>query len=119
MQIKAPSPILVFRLLAAFPISNEDAVYTLVAQKAVRVLAAFSHLRKDARMLKTLTVALFAVAMSVGVANATHAHKPMMAACGEGQQATARCLCGTGAGAARMICNKGQWCHSMAHVCGT
>ena len=69
-------------------------------------------------MLKTLTVALFAISMSFGVANATHAHKPMMAACGEGQQATARCLCGTGAGAARMICNKGQWCHSMAHVCG-
>jgi hypothetical protein len=63
-------------------------------------------------MLKTLTVALFAVGMSVGVANATHAHKPMMAGCAEGQQATARCLCGTGAGAARMICNKGEWCHS-------
>jgi hypothetical protein len=69
-------------------------------------------------MLKTLTVALFAVGMSVGVANATHAHKPMMAGCAEGQQATARCLCGTGAGAARTICNKGEWCHSMAHVCG-
>ena len=50
-------------------------------------------------MLKTLTVALFAVGMSVGVANATHAHKPMMAGCAEGQQATATCLCGTGAGA--------------------
>jgi hypothetical protein len=69
-------------------------------------------------MLKTLTVALFAVGMSVGVANATHAHKPMMAGCAEGQQATARCLCGTGAGAARTICNKGESCHSMAHVCG-
>jgi hypothetical protein len=68
-------------------------------------------------MLKTFGVALFAIVMSVGLAHATHAHKPMMAACGEGQQATARCLCGTGAGAARTICEKGQWCHSMAHVC--
>ena len=51
-------------------------------------------------MLKTFTVALFAIVMSVGLAHATHAHKPMMAACAEGQQATARCLCGTGAGAA-------------------
>jgi hypothetical protein len=68
-------------------------------------------------MLKTFAVALFAIVMSVGLAHAAHAHKPMMAACGEGQQATARCLCGTGAGAARTICEKGQWCHSMAHVC--
>ena len=68
-------------------------------------------------MLKSLATALFAIVVSVGVANATHAHKPMMAACAEGQQATARCLCGTGAGAARSICEKGQWCHSMAHVC--
>jgi hypothetical protein len=68
-------------------------------------------------MLKTFAVALFAIAMSVGLAQATHAHKPMMAACAEGQQANARCLCGTGAGAARPICEKGQWCHSFAHVC--
>ena len=68
-------------------------------------------------MLKTFAVALFAIAMSVGLAHATHAHKPMMANCAEGQQATARCLCGTGAGAARAICEKGQWCHSFAHVC--
>ena len=68
-------------------------------------------------MLKTFAVALFAVAMSIGVANATHAHKPMMAACAEGKQAGARCLCGTGSGAARMICEAGQWCHSFAHVC--
>ena len=59
-------------------------------------------------MLKTFAVALFAIAMSVGLAHATHAHKPMMATCAEGQQATARCLCGTGAGAARAICEKGN-----------
>jgi hypothetical protein len=68
-------------------------------------------------MLKTFAVTLLAIAMSVGLAHATHRYKPMMAACAEGQQATARCLCGTGAGAARAICEKGQWCHSMAHVC--
>ena len=43
-------------------------------------------------MLKTFAVALFAIVMSVGLAHATHAHKPMMAACAEGQRATARCL---------------------------
>ena len=68
-------------------------------------------------MLKTLTVALFAIVMSVGLAHATHAHKHMLAACAEGKQATARCLCGTGAGAAPTICDKGLWCHSFAHVC--
>jgi len=68
-------------------------------------------------MLKTFAVAMFAIVMSVGLANATHAHKPMMAGCAEGQQASARCLCGTGAGGARTICDKGQWCHSFAHVC--
>jgi len=68
-------------------------------------------------MMKTLAVALFAMTMSVGLAHATHAHKPMMAGCAEGQQATARCLCGTGSGAARAICEKGEWCHSFAHVC--
>ena len=69
-------------------------------------------------MLKALGLALFAITMSVGLAHATHAHKPMMATCAEGQQAAARCLCGTGVGAARAICEKGQWCHSFAHVCG-
>ena len=68
-------------------------------------------------MLKTFAVTLLAIAMSVGWAHATHRYKPMMATCVEGQQATARCLCGTGVGAARAICEKGQWCHSFAHVC--
>jgi len=67
-------------------------------------------------MLKTFAIALFAIAMSVGLAHAAHGHKPMMAACTEFQQATARCLCGTGA--TRTICEKGQWCHSFAHFCG-
>jgi len=50
-------------------------------------------------MLKSFAIALFVIVMSAGLAHATHAHKPMMAACAEGQQASARCLCGTGAGA--------------------
>ena len=62
-------------------------------------------------MLKTFAVALFAIAMSVGLAHATHAHKPMMAACAEGQQATATCACGIGAGGRPLLCQKGQWCH--------
>ena len=68
-------------------------------------------------MLKTFAVALFAIAMSVGLAHATHAHKRMIAGCAEGKQATARCACGTGAGGAPTLCEKGQWCHSFAHVC--
>jgi hypothetical protein len=68
-------------------------------------------------MLKTFAVALFAICMSVGLAHATHAHKRMIAGCAEGQQATTRCTCGTGAGGAPTICEKGQWCHSFAHVC--
>ena len=59
-------------------------------------------------MLKTFAVALFAIVMSVGLAHAAHRYKPMMAACGEGQQATARCLCGTGAGAAEQSARRGN-----------
>jgi hypothetical protein len=73
--------------------------------------------REEETMLKTFAIALFAIVMSVGLAHATHAHKRMLGACAEGKQATARCTCGTGAGAAPTICAPGQWCHSFAHVC--
>jgi hypothetical protein len=76
-----------------------------------------SKTREEEMMLKTFAVALFAIVMSVGLAHATHAHKHMLGACAEGQQAKARCTCGTGAGAAPTICAAGQWCHSFAHVC--
>ena len=61
-------------------------------------------------MLKTLTVALLAVGMSVGLAQAK-VHKQRIAACGEGKQATATCACGIGAGGKPLLCQKGQWCH--------
>jgi len=48
-------------------------------------------------MLKTFSVAILAIAMSVGVAQAKgHMHKQMMmSACIDGQQASATCACGT------------------------
>jgi hypothetical protein len=47
-------------------------------------------------MLRIFAVALLAVGMSVGLAQAK-GHKQRIAACGEGQQATATCACGIGA----------------------
>lgn len=44
-------------------------------------------------MLRTFALALLAIAMSVGVADA----KRMVANCADGQQATKTCLCGSGA----------------------
>ena len=71
--------------------------------------------------LKTFSVAILAIAMSVGVAQAKgHMHKQMMmSACIDGQQASATCACGTAAapGARPTVCQKGQWCHSVAHAC--
>jgi len=74
-------------------------------------------------MLRTFTVALFAVAMSaamsVGVAQAKHM-KHMMATCADGAQVTKNCLCGTAdAGGKPAMCKKGQWCHASSHMCGT
>jgi hypothetical protein len=61
-------------------------------------------------MLKTLAIALLAIAMSVGLAQAKWPRQriPM---CTEGQQAIAKCLCGTGVGGHPVLCQKGQWCH--------
>jgi hypothetical protein len=56
-------------------------------------------------MLKTFAVALFAMVMSVGLAQAK-AHKHAVPACSEGKQATAPCACG------EARCQKGEWCHS-------
>jgi hypothetical protein len=61
-------------------------------------------------MLRIFAVALLAVGMSVGLAQAK-GHKQRIAACGEGQQATATCACGIGAGGRPLLCQKGQWCH--------
>jgi hypothetical protein len=59
-------------------------------------------------MLRTFGVALFAVAMSVGLAQAKGQRTPM---CAEGKQATATCLCGVGSTRQAVLCQKGQWCH--------
>jgi hypothetical protein len=66
-------------------------------------------------MLKTFAVALLAIAMSVGLAEA-RMHKRMIPGCVEGKQAAAPCACGTVAGRP-LVCQRGQWCHSFGHVC--
>ena len=61
-------------------------------------------------MLKTFAVALFAMAISVGLAQAKgHKHLP---ACAEGKQATGTCACSQARGGGLMLCKKGQWCNS-------
>ena len=60
-------------------------------------------------MLKPLAVALFAMAMSVGLAQAK-GHKQRTPMCAEGQQATATCFCGVTVGGHPVLCQKGQWC---------
>ena len=65
-------------------------------------------------MLKAFSVALFAIAMSVGLAQAKrHMHKQMVPTCAEGQQATASCVCGP----AKTPCPKGHWCHARTSYC--
>jgi len=66
-------------------------------------------------MLKTFAVAMLAIAMSVGLAEA-RMHKRMIPGCVEGKQAAAPCACGTVAGRP-LVCQRGQWCHSFGHVC--
>ena len=65
-------------------------------------------------MLRTFAVALLAIAISVGLAEART--KRMIPACVEGKQAAAPCACGTDAGRP-LVCQRGQWCHSFGHVC--
>ena len=60
-------------------------------------------------MLKTLAVALLAVGMSVGLAQAK-GHRQTTPRCTEGQQATATCFCGVAIGGQPVLCQKGQWC---------
>lgn len=66
-------------------------------------------------MLKTCTVALFAFAMSVGLAQAhytRHMHRHMIPGCAMGQPAAATCACGTAANRRPLLCHQGQWCHT-------
>jgi len=68
-------------------------------------------------MLKTFAVALFAMVMFVGLAQAK-GHKHAVPPCAEGKQATATCACGEARGGGLMLCQKGQWCHSWwIHAC--
>ena len=60
-------------------------------------------------MLKIFAVALFAIGMSVGLAEAKGQKIP---GCALGRQATAPCNCGRGANGKPLICQKGQWCHT-------
>jgi hypothetical protein len=82
-------------------------------------------------MLKTFAVALLAIAMSVGFAQAKrkkHVHKHevkrtehlqqnAIPICAEGQQVTGRCACGTDASGRPFMCQTGQWCRTLAHAC--
>jgi hypothetical protein len=61
-------------------------------------------------MLKTFAVALLAIAMSVGWAQAK-GYKHTIPGCPVWPQAAATCVCGTAADGGPLLCQKGQWCH--------
>jgi hypothetical protein len=71
-------------------------------------------------MLKTFTVALLAVCLSAGFAQAHYmghmhrhmGHMHMIPGCGLGQPAAATCACGTAANHRPLLCHQGQWCHT-------
>ena len=60
-------------------------------------------------MLKTCSVALLAIAMSIGVAQARH----VIPACAVGQPTAWTCNCSSGH--PPVLCHRGQWCHP-SHV---
>jgi hypothetical protein len=71
-------------------------------------------------MLKTFGVALLAIGMSAGMAQAAAAfslgmarqgHKHTIPGCTMGQQAAVTCACGTRTNGKPSLCQKGQWCH--------
>ena len=67
-------------------------------------------------MLKTFAVALLAIAMSAGLAQASMIHRNAMPAhvipgCAMGQPAARTCACGTAANHHPLLCHRGQWCH--------
>ena len=67
-------------------------------------------------MLKTCSVALLAIAMSIGVAQARHVHGyrlHVIPACAVGQPAGRICNCSSGH--PPLLCHPGQWCHP-SHV---
>ncbi len=63
-------------------------------------------------MMKTITVAFLAIAMSAGMAQARMVlHRHVTPACALGHAAATTCACGTAAGKP-LLCHKGQWCHT-------
>jgi hypothetical protein len=62
-------------------------------------------------MLKTCFVALLAIAMSIGVAQARHVrgYLHVIPACAVGQPTAWKCNCS--AGHPPVLCQPGQWCH--------
>ena len=63
-------------------------------------------------MLRTFAVALLAIAMSIGLAQAK-GPRQRTPLCAEGQPATATCVCGVALGGQPVLCQKGQWCHGL------
>jgi hypothetical protein len=66
--------------------------------------------------MKTITIALLAIAMSAGVAQARAGHswighKHMIPGCDLGHPAAATCACGMVTSRA-LMCQRGQWCHT-------
>lgn len=69
-------------------------------------------------MLRTFAVALLAIAMSAGMADAKgHKQKAppkaSLAYCQTDQEAKANCACGP----SKMPCGKGMWCHAFSSTC--
>ena len=70
-------------------------------------------------MLKTFSVALLTLAMSVAFADAGVSHRHMIPGCAVGQPAAAKCACGMLPSPAQsraanhrpLLCHPGQWCH--------
>ena len=71
-------------------------------------------IRKWNRTMLLCAIALLAIAMSVGLAEA-RMHKRMVPGCMEGKQAAARCACGTVAGRP-LVCQRGQWCSFIVYL---
>jgi hypothetical protein len=66
-------------------------------------------------MLKTFAIAMLAIGMSVGLAQAKGSMHKQKASppCQTEQQANATCTCGP----AKTLCQKGQWCHGFVGAC--
>ena len=70
-------------------------------------------------MLKTFSVVLLTLAMSVGFADARVSHRHTIPGCAVGQPAAAKCACGMLPSPAQsravshrpLLCHPGQWCH--------